>query len=75
YQPAWMEFGHKGTTHGSEFTYDTHVPLVFFGAGIPNGSTVNNIDIVDIAPTICMLLNIPFPNGCSGKPIEELFRK
>lgn len=24
-----------GTTHGSPYDYDTHVPLVFFGAGIP----------------------------------------
>ncbi len=75
FQPAWMEFGEKGTSHGAEFSYDTHVPLLFYGAGIPQGSTVRSIHIVDIAPSICMLLNIPFPDACSGKPIEELFRK
>lgn len=75
FQPAWVNFGHTGTTHGAEFTYDTHVPLIFYGDGIAKGSTVRNVNIVDIAPTVCMLLNIPFPNGCSGKPIEELFQK
>jgi predicted AlkP superfamily pyrophosphatase or phosphodiesterase len=63
----------KGTTHGAEFSYDTHVPLFFMGWNIPTGSTVESVDITDIAPTICTLLNIPFPNGCVGKPIEDLF--
>jgi predicted AlkP superfamily phosphohydrolase/phosphomutase len=43
------------------------------GWNIPTGSTVESVDITDIAPTICTLLNIPFPNGCVGKPIEDLF--
>ena len=63
----------KGTTHGAEFSYDTHVPLFFMGYGIKNGSSVDAIDITDIAPTISMLLNIPYPNGCIGKPINCLF--
>ena len=63
----------KGTTHGAEFSYDTHVPLFFMGWGIKKGSTVDSVDITDIAPTICTLLNIPFPNGCVGNPIEDLF--
>ena len=63
----------KGTTHGAEFSYDTHVPLFFMGCGIKNGSTVDEVQITDIAPTLSMLLNIPFPNGCVGKPIKALF--
>ena len=64
----------KGTTHGAEFIYDTHVPLFFMGWGIRKGSSVSSVDITDIAPTICTLLNIPFPNGCVGKPIEDVFK-
>lgn len=65
----------KGTTHGAEFSYDTHVPLLFMGWGIKSGSTVESINITDIAPTICSLLNIPFPNGCTGKPIKAVLDK
>lgn len=69
------EYMKKGTTHGAEFSYDTHVPLLFYGWGIQAGSTVEQVNITDIAPTVCMLLNIPFTNGCSGKPIKAVFEK
>lgn len=63
----------KGSTHGSPYTYDTHVPVVFFGAGIPKGSTVRYHAITDIAPTLSMLLGIKLPSGCTGEPISEIF--
>ncbi|HEY1038018.1 MAG TPA: alkaline phosphatase PafA [Bacteroidia bacterium] len=72
YFEAYMK---KGTTHGAEFSYDTHVPLLFYGWGIKQGSTVESISITDVAPTICSLLNIPFPNGCTGKPIKAVLDK
>ena len=37
--PGWMKYGRTGTTHGSPFAYDTHVPCLFYGAGIEAGST------------------------------------
>jgi hypothetical protein len=49
------------------------VPVLFYGNGIKKGSTVRFHSITDIAPTISILLDIRFPNGCTGKPIEELF--
>ena len=74
YNPAWMEFHNKGTTHGASYSYDTHVPLLFYGMNIPKGNTVKKVNIVDIAPTISTMLHISFPNGTSGKPLEELFK-
>lgn len=68
---AWSKNG--GTTHGSGYTYDTHVPLLFFGNGIKKGSTVNKSEITDIAPTLSVLLGISFPNGSTGKVLTELF--
>lgn len=66
--------GSPGTTHGSGYTYDTHVPLLFYGAGIRKGSTTEKTYITDIAPTLAMLLNITLPNGAiTGQPIEALF--
>ncbi|HCQ76408.1 MAG TPA: alkaline phosphatase, partial [Leeuwenhoekiella sp.] len=29
--PAWIEYSHTGTTHGSGYTYDRHVPLIWYG--------------------------------------------
>lgn len=66
----WM--GKTGTTHGSPYTYDTHVPLWFYGGLIPNGTTSENIEITDIAATLSNLLNIETPNGSIGKPIQAI---
>ncbi len=73
-EPGWLASGSiQGTTHGSPYTYDTHVPILFFGQGIKKGSSVRYHSVTDIAPTISTLLSIKFPNGCTGQPIEELF--
>lgn len=74
YLPGWLDIPETGTTHGSECTYDTHVPLIFFGAGIKKGESVKPYYITEIAPTISILLNNPFPNGCTSKPIEEVYK-
>lgn len=71
-EPAWMEMPAKGTTHGACYTYDTHVPVIFYGNGINKGSATDKISITDIAPTISMLLGIPFPNACTGQVLKKI---
>lgn len=71
-EPNWMIYGPTGTTHGSGYNYDTHVPFLIYGAGIPQGETVLRSEIRDIAPTICQLLGIEYPNACSGKPLPQV---
>jgi len=68
-EPAVISYPEKGSTHGSSFSYDTHVPLLFYGAGIKEGSTLKKTEVIDIAPTMSSLLGISFPNGCTGKPL------
>jgi predicted AlkP superfamily pyrophosphatase or phosphodiesterase len=76
FEPAWFESARiQGTTHGSPYLYDTHVPVLFYGAGIKQGASVTYHSITDIAPTLSVLLKITFPNGCTGQPIGELFEK
>ena len=70
--PATISYPKTGSTHGSGFSYDTHVPLLFFGKGINPGSTVSRTEIPDIAPTISALLGIAFPNATTGNPIESV---
>ena len=62
----------KGTTHGSGYSYDTHVPLLFFGKGFKKGTSKRYIPIIDIAPTMSNLLKIENPNGNTGKIITEV---
>lgn len=69
------ELDDKGTSHGNPYTYDTHIPILFYGAGIPAGSSVRKVAITDIAPTVSMILEIPLPSGATGNPLLELFEK
>lgn len=72
-EPGWYESGTvPGTTHGSSYTYDTHVPVLFYGKGIKKGRSTQYHAITDIAPTLAILLKTKFPNGCTGQPIAEL---
>jgi predicted AlkP superfamily pyrophosphatase or phosphodiesterase len=72
-EPNWLEQGRvAGTTHGSPYTYDTHVPIIFYGQGIKSGTSAAYHAITDIAPTLSILLKVGFPSGCTGQPIVEM---
>ena len=72
--PSFISYKMTGTTHGSGFQYDTHVPLLFFGNGIKHGSSYHPSSIVDIAPTISALLGISAPNGSIGQPLYQALK-
>lgn len=71
-EPGVISYSRTGSTHGSNFNYDTHAPLLFFGHGINHGETTERTEIPDIAPTISALLGIAFPNATTGNPISEV---
>ena len=74
-KPGWLSTKYNtGTTHGSPYRYDTHVPLLFYGKNIPAGETYKQINITDIAPTLAALLKIQEPNACIGKVITPLLK-
>jgi predicted AlkP superfamily pyrophosphatase or phosphodiesterase len=68
---GWIEYGKQGTTHGSGYDYDTHVPFIMFGnwVGVYPFPTVAKADITDIAATISSILKINRPSGCIGKTV------
>ena len=70
--PATIDYSKTGSTHGSAYTYDTHVPLIFYGKGIKKGATGRYIPIPDIAATLANLLQVNYPSGCTGNVIWEL---
>lgn len=72
-EPSWIPSSYPtGTTHGSAYSYDTHVPILFFGKGIKKGKSSAYHSITDIAPTLSVMLKIKFPSGCTGQPITEI---
>ena len=74
-EPAVISYHKTGSTHGSGMSYDTHVPLLFYGYGINKGATYTKTEVIDIAPTIAALLGIEFPNGCTGQPLDSILKK
>lgn len=72
FEPRTRADAIQGTDHGSGWTYDTHVPLIFFGKGILPTSVVRRVPITDIVPTVTMLLGCALPDAASGDPIPEV---
>jgi predicted AlkP superfamily pyrophosphatase or phosphodiesterase len=72
---GWIPAGYStGTTHGSPYRYDTHVPMLWYGAGVKSGASDQYLVVSDIAATLAALLNIQAPSACSGVPILELMK-
>ena len=63
---------HKGTSHGSAFNYDTHVPLLWYGNKIKHQEIFRPIEITDISATLVHLLNLQRNGSMTGKPIIEI---
>jgi hypothetical protein len=68
------EKAHKGTSHGSAFNYDTHVPLIWYGTNIPKQEVFRKVNITDITATLVHILNLQKPNATTGEPILEIFK-
>ncbi|MCK5651578.1 MAG: alkaline phosphatase family protein, partial [Gemmatimonadetes bacterium] len=58
-----------GTTHGSPYLYDRHVPFVLMGSGIEPGRIDLRVATVDMAPTLAHLVGVPFPDDLDGRPL------
>jgi predicted AlkP superfamily pyrophosphatase or phosphodiesterase len=73
--PGYIEYGMSGTTHGSPYAYDSHVPAIFFGCGVECGESYGRFSITDIAPTVSMMCGITLPDAATGIAIEPAIRK
>jgi predicted AlkP superfamily pyrophosphatase or phosphodiesterase len=62
------------TTHGTPYSYDTHVPMIFYGAGIASGTYHSDASPADIAPTLATLLKIEIPSNCMGRILSEAIK-
>lgn len=58
--------------HGSPYSYDTHVPIMFAGTTILPKIVNQLVSPADIAATVANLLDIPTPSGSIGQPLIEV---
>jgi len=73
-QPYWFMFerGPVAAMHGSPWSYDTHVPIIFAGPGIKPARVDRLVHPIDVAPTLSALLNISPPAAAEGSVLEEV---
>ncbi len=61
----------SGTTHGTPYSYDAHIPLIVMGPGIKGGAYHTAAALNDLAPTLAALLHIETPSGSAGRVLAE----
>lgn len=77
HEPNWLAGGGGpggGTTHGSPYPYDTHVPVIFWGPGnlVQPGQYHAPAAVHDIAATLSTQLGIAQPSGSIGRVLAEM---
>lgn len=70
-KPGWADYGPQGSTHGTSFTYDTHVPFILYGNGIPAQQIYERSAPADIAPTLSHWVGCILPWGSTGQSFME----
>ncbi len=73
-QPGWIEEENTDSDSRSPYSYDTHVPMIWYGWKTSKQIIHRPVTLLDIAPTIAHLLNISAPSGSSGKILYELIK-
>ncbi len=75
-RPYWLVEAHEtGASHGSPWSYDARVPLLWFGRGILPATYPGMAAIADIAPTLAFLLGISEPGGSRGRVLREMLSR
>jgi predicted AlkP superfamily pyrophosphatase or phosphodiesterase len=61
-------------THGSAYSYDTHVPTIIMGVGVTPGRYLEAATPADIAPTLAALLRVTPPSNATGRVLVEALK-
>jgi predicted AlkP superfamily pyrophosphatase or phosphodiesterase len=62
----------RGTTHGTPYWYDRHVPFILFGPGVQAGRRSDlSVYSVDMAPSLAALVGVPVPGDLDGRAIPR----
>jgi arylsulfatase A-like enzyme len=68
--PLWTTAG-TGTSHGTPYSYDAHIPLILMGPGVIPGTYHQHAALNDLAPTLAALIGVEAPSGSSGRVLHE----
>ena len=73
-KPNWMFASATSvTTHGSPYAYDTNVPMLVYGPKwVKPGRIDARVEVVDMAPTLARLLQVPAPASSEGRQLPLL---
>jgi predicted AlkP superfamily pyrophosphatase or phosphodiesterase len=71
-KPHWIySYRPGGSTHGSPYEYDTHVPLMFWGPTyVGQGEIKTRVEVADLAPTLAVLAGLPAPAQAQGRDLK-----
>ena len=72
-QEPYYLFDATGTSHGTPYDYDNHVPIIFLGPGVKAGTYARAVAVNDIAPTLANMLGVETPAGSVGHILSEIF--
>ena len=73
FEPYWMRQA-QGTTHGTPYNYDAHIPLILMGRYFKGGTYSAHVALNDLAPTLATVLSVEIPAGSSGRVLTEALR-
>jgi predicted AlkP superfamily pyrophosphatase or phosphodiesterase len=68
-KPGWL-FGSRptGSSHGTPYAYDTHVPILAWGPQwVGRGEVAQPVEVVDIAPSLAKILRLRVPKQSQGQ--------
>jgi hypothetical protein len=57
--------------HGVSYAYDQHVPLAFYGSPFKPGVYRDQVEPIDLAPTLAVLLGINRPTNSAGHVLTQ----
>jgi predicted AlkP superfamily pyrophosphatase or phosphodiesterase len=69
---GWAEKPGLNDNIAAPYGHDHRVPLIWYGWKIGHNTVRRPISLTDIAPTICTLLEVSYPNAATGTPILEI---
>jgi arylsulfatase A-like enzyme len=72
-KPYWTA-SIETTSHGTGHRYDTHVPVILYGAGVKRGEYLQPASPLDIAPTLAMVAGVTLPSA-HGRVLREALAK
>jgi hypothetical protein len=72
-EPYWI-LTNAVSTHGTPYSYDAHVPVIFMGSAVKPGRYHGPVAVNDIAPTLATMLDVEIPSGSYGRVLTEMLQ-